>query len=99
LENLLEKESRKTRAGHSKEIKKALFTLYPILHPCCLLREVRGKIERTRQEKISGGKMPNNQLANYLSQELSNQQKSRVEKIEGIVNFCLDYLNQDIKED
>ena len=55
LEKLLVKEIRKTRTGHSKEIKKALFTLYPILHPCCLLREVRGRIgERaiTWQEKL-----------------------------------------------
>ena len=38
------------------------------------------------------------ELAKYLSQELIDKQKNKEEKIEGIVNFCLDYLNQDIKE-
>jgi hypothetical protein len=98
LENLLVKESRKTRSGHSKEIKKALFALYPILHPCCLLRCVRNRIEKIGETKK---KVPDNQLelANYLSQALSNHKKKKEEKIEEIVNFCLDYLNQGVKED
>lgn len=44
LENLLVKESRKTRKGEykwNKEIKEALYSLYPWLHPCCFLRNVR----------------------------------------------------------
>ena len=94
LERLLEKESRKTKAGHSKEIKKALFALYPILHPCCLSREVRGRIAIIHQET------PNKQqLVNYLSQTLSNQKKSKEEKAEEVINFCLNFLNQGVKED
>lgn len=95
LERLLEKESRKTKAGHSKEIKKALFTLYPILHPCCLLREVRGRIAIIHQ----GGTPDKQQLVNYLSQTLSNQKKSKEEKTEALINFCLNFLNQGVKED
>jgi hypothetical protein len=96
LEKLLVKEIRK-RTGHSKEIKKALFILYPIMHPCCLLREVRGRI---KPKAIEERETPNNQLelAKYISQELSNQHKSKEEKTQEIVNFCLDYLNQGVKE-
>ena len=99
LEKLLEKEYRKTRKEEhnwSKELKKALFSLYPIIHPCCLLRCIREKLELTNL------KSPDDQqlvLAKYLSRELSNQQKSKEEKAERIINFCLDYLNQGVKED
>ncbi|CAG8828208.1 35000_t:CDS:2, partial [Gigaspora margarita] len=73
LENLLVKESRKTRREEHKE----------------------------KLEKISL-KSPNNQqleLAKYLNQELNNQRKSKEEKAERIINFCLDYLNQGVRED
>jgi len=99
LERLLEKEFKKTRKEEhswSKEIKRALHTLYPGLHACCLLRSVREKIEEIQQKTLSSSS--NHQLAKYLSQELNNKQKNKEEKIEEIVNFCLDYLNQDIKE-
>jgi hypothetical protein len=71
LENLLVKESRKTRKGDykwNKEIKEALRSLYPWLHPCCFLRNVREalnsnnyyqqteKTEITWQEKIERAK-------------------------------------------
>jgi len=97
LEKLLESEYKKTRKEEyswSKEIKKALHSLYPGLHACCFLRCVREKTEKFHL-------IINNQqleLAKYLSQELIDKQKNKEEKIEGIVNFCLDYLNQDIKE-
>ena len=113
LESLLAKESRKTRKGEhkwSKEIKEALFSLYPWLHPCCFLRNVRealnndnyyqqiDKAEVTWQEKLNNS---NNQLEleKYLNQTLSNQKKKREEKIADIFAFCLDYLNQGVKED
>ena len=74
LERLLVKESRKTRKGEykwNKEIKEALHSLYPWLHPCCFLRNVREalgnndyyrqieqieKAEVTWQEKIEKAK-------------------------------------------
>ena len=67
LERLLVKEHKKTkREEHdwSKELKKALHSLYPWLHPCCLLRNVRealsddnyyqqiNKAEMTWQERM-----------------------------------------------
>lgn len=100
LENLLVKEYKKTRREEhkwSKEIKHVLNSLYPGLHACCFLRSVREKIEEIHQKSLSS--LNNQQLAKYLSRELTNKQKNKEEKIEGIVNFCLDYLNQDIKED
>lgn len=98
LERLLTKEYKKTRREEhnwSKEIKRALQTLYPGLHACCFLRCVREKIWEIQQQT------PNNQLelAKYLSQALSNQKKSKEEKTEEVINFCLDFLNQGVKED
>lgn len=98
LEKLLMKEHKKTkREEHnwSKELKKALHSLYPWLHPCCLLRNVKVRIGEIQQNT------PNNQLelAKYLSQALSNQKKSREEKVEEVINFCLNFLNQGVKED
>jgi hypothetical protein len=95
LEKLLIKENRKTKAEHSKEIKKALFTLYPIMHPCCLLREVRGRMEKIQQKTPDNNQL---ELVKHLNQTLSNQKKSREEKAQEIVSFCLDYLNQGVKE-
>jgi hypothetical protein len=53
---------------------------------------VREKIEEINLNQQIG-------ILSYLNKELSNQQKSKEEKIEGIVKFCLDYLNQGVKED
>jgi len=47
-------------------------------------------------------KSPNNnqaELARYLNQTLDNQNKKKEEKIAEIFDFCLDYLNQGVKED
>jgi hypothetical protein len=59
------------------------------------LRCIREKIEKfhltTNNQQL--------ELSQYLNQELNNQQKSKEEKVEGIINFCLDYLNQGVKED
>ena len=98
LEKLLTKEYKKTRKEEhnwSKEIKRALHSLYPGLHACCFLRCVREKIEKNHLITINNQQL---ELVKYLSQELINKQKNKEEKVEGIVNFCLDYLNQDIKE-
>ena len=118
LERLLVKESRKTRKGEYKwskeikEIKGALSSLYPWLHPCCSLRNIREALDNDNyyQQIEQGGrniigekqkKTPNNQLelAKYLSQALSDQHQEKEEKIAEIFAFCLDYLNQGVKED
>ena len=101
LEKLLVKEHKKTRREEhkwSKELKKALNSLYPWLHPCCLLRNVKVKIGMIEAQQ----KSPNNnqaELARYLNQTLDNQNKKKEEKIAEIFDFCLDYLNQGVKED
>ena len=96
LEKLLIKEHKKTKKEEhnwSQEIKKVLNSLYPGLHACCFLRYIREKIEEINLKTLS-----NQQLVKYLSKELNNQQKSKEEKIGEIVNLCLNYLNQGVKE-
>jgi len=39
------------------------------------------------------------QLTNFIHKELENQQKTKEEKTEAILSFCLDHLNQSIKEE
>jgi len=49
LEKVLIKESKRIRKGEykwSKEIEETLFALYPWLHPCCLLRNVREALNK-----------------------------------------------------
>lgn len=39
------------------------------------------------------------QLTNFIHQELNNHQKTKEEKAEAILTFCLDHLNRGIKEE
>jgi len=41
----------------------------------------------------------NNQLAKVIEQEIHNPKKSKEEKAESIINFCLDFLEQDINQE
>jgi len=41
----------------------------------------------------------NSQLAKVIQQEIHNPKKSKEEKAEALINFCLDYLGQDINEE
>ena len=41
----------------------------------------------------------NSQLAEVIQQEIHNPKKSKEEKAEALINFCLDYLGQDINEE
>jgi hypothetical protein len=49
--------------------------------------------------KEKGTEISDQQLINFLSQELNCQHKKKEEKIAEIFAFCLDYLNQFEKED
>jgi len=91
LERLLVKESRKTRKGEykwSKEIKGALSSLYPWLHPCCFLRNIREALdndnyyqqieqgERTWQEKIKRAE----KLTQLAEKEVKEAEELRVKE-------------------
>ena len=41
----------------------------------------------------------NSQLAKVIQQEIHNPNKSKEEKAEALINFCLDFLEQDINQE
>ena len=41
----------------------------------------------------------NSQLAKVIQQEIHNPKKSKEEKAEALINFCLDFLEQDINQE
>jgi hypothetical protein len=41
----------------------------------------------------------NSQLAEVIQQEIHNPNKSKEEKAEALVNFCLEYLDQGINQE
>lgn len=82
LEKLLMKEHKKTRREEhnwSKELKEALRSLYPWLHPCCLLRNVKvriGESETTWQAKIKKAE----QLTKMVEKEVKEAEQLRVKE-------------------
>jgi len=62
-----------------------------------------GQNEKAWKILLKGHKCPAScqrcQLTNFIHQELENQQKTKEEKAEAILSFCLDHLNQGMKEE
>ena len=76
------KEHKKTRREEhnwSKELKETLHSLYPWLHPCCLLRNVKvriGESETTWQAKIKKAE----QLTKLVEKEVKEAEQLRVKE-------------------
>ena len=56
-------------------------------------------VEIKKKQDNCNCQIKDQKLIEFLSRELSCQNKKREEKIAEIFAFCLDYLNQGVKED
>ena len=57
------------------------------------------QLEKDKKKEPCNCQIEDQKLIEFLSRELSCQNKKREEKIAEIFAFCLDYLNQFEKED
>jgi hypothetical protein len=68
-----------------------------------MVRIDKNKVQQLEKDKkketVCNCQIKDQQLIEFLSRELSCQNKKREEKIADIFTFCLEYLNQFEKED
>jgi len=108
LERLLMKESKETkREEHnwSKELKKALNSLYPWLHPCCLLRNLQEalnnndyyqqieKAEMTWQEKMQRAE----KLTQLAEKEVEEAEQLRIKEATNLLFNNPEEFFKDVK--
>lgn len=85
----------------SKEITSREYTQKEINALVYLIKN--GKKEEAWKILLKGHKCPNTcqhcQITNFIHRELDNKQKNKEEKTQAIISFCLDRLNQGVKEE
>lgn len=59
----------------------------------------KGKQEEAKKILTKGCYCQQNQLTKFIEQELNNQEKTKEAKVEAILSFCLDKLNQGVTEE
>ncbi len=85
----------------SKEITSREYTQKEIYVLVDLVK--KGKQEKAWKMLLKGHKCPitckHCQITNFIHRELDNKQKTKQEKIQAIISFSLDQLNQGVKEE
>ena len=102
LERLLEKEFKKTRKEEhswSKEIKRALHTLYPGLHACCLLRSVREKLLEENENTWQGKIKKATKLTKLAEKEVKEAEQLRIKEATNLLfNNPQEFFKHDRKQ-
>ena len=85
----------------AEEISSKKYTEKEINTLCSLVKQ--GKKEAAWKILLKGHKCPADcqhcQIINSIHQILDNKQKTKEEKIQALISFCLDQLNQGVKEE
>ena len=85
----------------AEEISSKKYTEKEINTLCSLVKQ--GKKEVAWKILLKGHKCPADcqhcQIINSIHQILDNKQKTKEEKIQALISFCLDQLNQGVKEE
>ncbi len=102
LENLLVKESRKTRREEhkwSKEIKHVLNSLYPGLHACCFLRSVREKMLEENENTWQGKIKKATRLTKLAEKEVREAEQLRIKEATNLLfNNPQEFFKHDRKQ-